>query len=113
MEHADAALCFESHGDLPRFRHETRLAAALEEEAANLLPRSQTSEPTRTVLLRSAATLALRCDELERAEKLAAMALRGFGPDGLKEEVWDVLKQVRFGRHIAARGITLEDGGYK
>jgi hypothetical protein len=110
MEHADAALYFQSHGDFAHFLDETRLAAALEEEAANLLPCSQASEPTRTVLLRSAATLALRCNELERAERLAAMALLGFGPDGLKEEVRDVLEQVHFGRHMAARGVTLEDG---
>ncbi len=95
MEHADAALYFQSRGELARFHDETRLAAALEEEAANLLPCSQASEPTRTVLLRSAATLALRCDELEHAEKLAAMALRGFGPEGLKEELRDVLDQSR------------------
>ena len=110
MEHADAALYFESQGDLARFHEETRLAAALEDEAASLLPCSEASEPTRTVLLRSAATLALRCNELERAEKLAAMALLGFGPDGLKDEVRDVLEQVHFGRHMAARGISLEDG---
>lgn len=110
MEHADAALYFQSLGDLAGFLHETSLAAALEEEAANLLPCSEVSEPTRTVLLRSAATLALRCNELERAEKLAARALLGFGPEGLKEEVRDVLEQVYFGRHMAARGVSIEDG---
>lgn len=103
MEHADAALYFESRGDLARCHHETRLAAALEEEAASLLPCSEASEPTRTVLLRSAATLALRCGELERAEKLVAKALLGFGPDGLKEAVRDVLEQVYFSRHMGAR----------
>lgn len=65
--------------------------------------------PDSTILLRSAATLALRCHELERAERLAAHALVGLGPEGLKEEVRDVLEQVYFGRHMALRGIEIDE----
>jgi hypothetical protein len=110
MEHADAALYFSTRGDVERSNGETKLALDLEEEAALLLPCSENSEPTRTVLLRSAATLALRCGEIERAERLAAHALLGFGPYELKEEVRDVLEEVHFGRHLAVRGVDVSEG---
>ncbi|WP_225033817.1 hypothetical protein [Paraburkholderia sp. XV] len=109
MEHADAALYFQSHGDEARFLAETLLALDLEERAAGMLPCAESSEPTRTVLLRSAATLALRSKQLRRAERLVAQALLGFGPEALLEEVRDVLEQVHFDRHLAVRGGELSD----
>lgn len=110
MEHADAALYFGSKGEQERSAAESKIALDLEAEAALLLPSEASSEPTRTVLLRSAATLALRCGELERAERLAAHALLGFGPHELKEEVRDVLEEIHFGRHLAVRGVDVGDG---
>ncbi|WP_353553177.1 hypothetical protein [Paraburkholderia terrae] len=109
MEHADAAMYFQSHGDEARFLAETQLALDLEERAAGMLPCAESSEPTRTVLLRSAATLALRCKQFRRAERLVAQALLGFGPEALLEEVRDVLEQVHFDRHLAVRGDQLSD----
>ena len=109
MEHADAAMYFQSHGDEARFQEETKLALDLEERAAALLPCEEASEPTRTVLLRSAATLALRCRQLRRAERLVAQALLGFGPDALLDEIRDVLEQVHFDRHLAVQGDELSD----
>ncbi len=107
MEHADAAMYFQSHGDEARFLAETELALDLEERAAGMLPCADSSEPTRTVLLRSAATLALRCRQLRRAERLVAQALLGSGPEALLDEVRDVLEQVHFDRHLAVRGDAL------
>lgn len=109
MEHADAALFAKSKGDLALFETRSRLALDLEERAALMLSSEESSEPTRTILLRSAATLALRCNELERAERLAALALIGNGPHQLKEEVRDILEQVHFGRHLSLRGVQLEE----
>jgi hypothetical protein len=109
MEHADAGMYFQSNGDEARFLEETTLALNLEERAAVMLPCEEVSEPTRTVLLRSAATLALRCRQLRRAERLVAQALLGFGPDALLDELRDVLEQVHFDRHLAVRGGELSD----
>ncbi|TSP10653.1 hypothetical protein [Cupriavidus campinensis] len=110
MEHADAALYLRLRGNTDESQKETQLALRLEEEAATMLPCSQVSEPTRTILLRSAATLALRCNELERAERLAALALIGHGPQELKDEVRDVLEEIHFGRHMKVRGVHIGDG---
>lgn len=109
MEHADAALYFQSRGDETRFLEETVLATDLEEQAALMLPCAESAEPTRAVLLRSAATLALRCKQLRRAEQLVAQALIGSGPEALLDEVRDVLEQIHFERHLAVRGDELSD----
>ncbi|WP_133061200.1 hypothetical protein [Paraburkholderia hospita] len=109
MEHADAAMYFQSHGDEARFLAETTLALELEERAVGMLSCAESSEPTRTVLLRSAATLALRCKQVRSAERLAAQALLGFGPEALLEEVRDVLKDVYLEQHLIVRGNGLSD----
>lgn len=101
-----------SVGDEAGFEIHTRRALELEESAAIGFAKSVTAnaEPTRTILLRSAATLALRCKDTAKAEKLAAMALAGDGPDLLKDEVRDLLEQIQFERHLAVRGVNLGEG---
>jgi hypothetical protein len=54
---------------------------------------SQT-EPTRSVLHRSAATLALDCGEYREAERLVATALAGNPPEPIANELRDVLAAV-------------------
>lgn len=64
-------------------------------------------EPTRSVLLRSAATLALQCREIELAEKLAAKGLSGDAHPELADELRDVFEQANFNRHLQVRGVEL------
>lgn len=64
-------------------------------------------EPTRSVLFRSAASLALECKELREAERLIAMGLSGNPPDDVMEELRDLLEQVHFERHLSLRGVML------
>src|SRR5690606_11815288 len=54
------------------------------------------AEPTRTILLRSAANLALLATLPREAEKLIAIGLAGDPPDELADELRDVLQQVNF-----------------
>ncbi|CAJ0716427.1 hypothetical protein [Ralstonia mannitolilytica] len=112
MKEADEGLYARSIGDELSFMRHTRRALELEESAAVQFATSVSpaQEPTRTILLRSAATLALRCNEVAKAEKLAAMALAGDGPEALKDEVRDLLEEVQFERHLAERGVTLGEG---
>ena len=51
-------------------------------------------EPSRSVLHRSAASLALQCGEFREAERLIAGALAGFPPDEVADELRDLLEQV-------------------
>lgn len=66
------------------------------------------AEPTRTILLRSAANLALLATLPREAEKLIAIGLAGDPPDELAEELRDVLQQVNFFRHLETKGIELD-----
>lgn len=82
---------------------------ALENEVAALRAMAHPVEPTRSVLLRSAATLALRCHETEQAEKLAAEGLSGNVPSELADELRDVFEQANFHRHLQVKGTELSE----
>jgi hypothetical protein len=85
-------------------------AFKLEQNAALELFNQHEYEPTRSILFRSAATLAFECNLLRDAEKLIAHGLSGNPPDELAEEMRDLLEQVNFSRHLKLRGVQLEPG---
>ena len=66
-------------------------------------------EPTRSVLHRSAAWLALECGKTRLAEKLAAAGLAADPPEEIAEELRDVWEQAIFDRHLELRGVSLAD----
>ena len=68
-----------------------RQAFERERAAAVLFVIDFDAEPTRSVLLRSAASLALDCEEFREAERLIAAALWGNPPAELYEELRDLL----------------------
>jgi hypothetical protein len=82
-------------------------ALDLERRAADLVRFDFSAEPTRSVLYRSAASLALQCKEFREAERLVAAGLAGNPPEEIAEELRDLLEQVHFERHLSLRGITL------
>jgi hypothetical protein len=75
-----------------------RLRQALEQErrAAELAAPDLALEPTRSVLHRSAATLAWQCGEYREAERLITTALSGTPPETVAEELRDLLLRVYF-----------------
>jgi len=83
---------------------------ALEKEAAAamMLEHSYDLEPTRSVLFRSAASLALDIRDFRQAEQLIAAALRGSPPSEIAEELRDLFENANFGRHLAVRGVELQ-----
>jgi hypothetical protein len=62
-------------------------AFAAEKEAAEMLVDSQEKEPTRSILFRSAAILALECEEYTEAERLIAVGLKGNPPESVAEQL--------------------------
>jgi hypothetical protein len=109
MEYADHSLSarlaakeLEAHSFLRMaFDHELRAADAV----AVMLE----LEPTRSVLHRSAATMAMELGEFAAAEKLLHRALAGSPPAGIDEGLRELLEQVTFKRHLELRGIQLHD----
>ena len=108
MEQTDLALAARHHGDEALALRHFRKAYELEAQAAAAYATRLDAEPTRSVLFRSAATLALDCRLLPEAEKLVCTALSGNPPDNIADELRDLLEQIYFERHLALRGIELQ-----
>ena len=107
MNLADEASYAARKGDDDEAKKLHFLALENERAAAQLIATSYDLEPTRSVLFRSAASLAIDCGDFREAEKLVAQALTGNPPEEIAEELRDLLEQVHFRRHLALRGVTL------
>jgi hypothetical protein len=108
MEQTDLALAARQQGDEVLALRYFRKAYELEAQAAAAFASRVDAEPTRSVLFRSAATLALDCKLLPEAEKLVCTALSGNPQDDIADELRDLLEQIYFERHLALRGIELQ-----
>jgi hypothetical protein len=107
MELCDKAESARAKGDHARAKRYFKRAFESEREAAALVATDHTFEPTRSVLHRSAATLAIECGEPRAAEKLIATGLAGDPPDELAEELRNLLEEANFQRHLELRGLEL------
>lgn len=65
------------------------------------------TEPTRSVLARSAANLAIRANLLREAERMAAIGLAGEPPDAIATELRDAMERATFHQHMHAHGRTM------
>jgi hypothetical protein len=106
MRLVDEAESARLNGDVAVARERLRLAFDHERQAADLVAGDFTHEPTRAVLHRSAASLALQCGALREAERLIGAALSGDPPDEIAEELRDLLEQVYFGGKKGRRPLT-------
>jgi len=108
MEFAGEAMLLDLQGDFERASYINRQAFLKEQQAAELMSNSYEIEPTRSVLCRSAATLAFKCGEIRESERLISLALSGNPPEEIAEELRDLLEQVYFQRHLNLRGVLLD-----
>lgn len=108
MEQTDLALAAREQGDEVVALRYFRQAYELEAQAAAAFATRLNAEPTRSILFRSAATLALDAKLLPEAEKLVCTALSGNPPGSIADELRDLLEQIYFERHLAQRGIELQ-----
>ena len=90
MDAAEEALLAERRGDADTAARLQALAFDLEHRVAQMAIETRAPEPTRSVLLRSAATLALRCGELQAARELVDSALAGNPPSEIADELRDL-----------------------
>ena len=107
MDEAALALMERMHGNTQQAR--ARFERALNLELAAIAELEEPVEPTFSVLHRSAATLALDCNQSRRAEKLVATALAHEPPPEIADELRDLLEQVNFQRHLEVRGVVLRE----
>ncbi len=110
MELADQAAKARLTGAMDEFKRLTVEALKFESDAAKTFAAKSDLEPTRSVLFRSAATLAVECHELRVAEQLISAALAGNPPSEIADELRDLLEDVYFNRHLELRGVKLAPG---
>ena len=108
----DHAMTFVDRGLHERTRGNSGLAIdlfrkALENEMAAIDNLSTQSGLGWSILHRSAATLALDCNDFRLAEKLACKALAGEPHPEIADELRDVLEQANSYRHLELRGVEL------
>ena len=77
-----------------------REAMLHEAEAARRLAPRLEFEPTRSVVLRSAATMAFRCREYREAERLVNIALSGNPHPEVAHELRNLFDQINLARHL-------------
>ena len=94
MSLVDDAIIARHRGDLDLTKQKYREAFPLEKEAALRAKEASIGEPTESVLLRSAATIALNPGMYPDAEKLACLALSGDPPNAIADELREVLFEV-------------------
>ncbi|BAZ37637.1 hypothetical protein NIES4101_35600 [Calothrix sp. NIES-4101] len=109
MDLAEAAMVAKLRGDLEQASLLTRQAFENELAAAELIVNQLDAEPTRSILHRSAATLAIDCGELKIAERLIATALSGNPPEEIASELKDLFIQINLRPYLKRRGINIDD----
>lgn len=72
-----------------------RKALSYEIKAAGLLEANLENEPSRSVLYRSAASIALNCEEYETAKKMIEHGLFGFPPPEIRDELISLGVQIQ------------------
>lgn len=107
MELAQRALVARYSGELALAITLAHQAYEFEAQAAELVPYSETSEPTRSILYRSAASLAYQCQEFRVAQQLVAKGLSGYPPSDIEQELKNLLMQVSFEQYLQNQDLTL------
>ena len=109
MDLAEQADLEKLRGDTTQVKEILRRALELETEAALMVAGDLMAEPTRSVLHRSAAIIAIECGELQRAERLIARALAGEPPLDIAEELKDLFMQINLRNYLDRQGVTLTE----
>ena len=84
-------------------------AMELETQAADLIKLDRANEPTRSILYKSAASLALDAGEYAEALRLLAQGLSGFPPPQIIQELKNLYDQLNFESHLHASDLKLSN----
>lgn len=90
IRYAQLAMAALHKGDSEDHKQLVRRAMILEKNAANLVPDDKSSEPTRSILYRSAASFAYQAGEYEEAERLVFKGMSGYPPLQIRQQLLEV-----------------------
>lgn len=108
MDLAESAQLARARGEDVVARNYLQESLANESAAAWLAVKANAPEPTRTILLKSAAHLAIDCQDMRLAERLISAALAGDPPSEFVDELRSMFEQVNFSRHLDLHGVILQ-----
>ncbi|MCY4018206.1 MAG: hypothetical protein OXG39_02240 [Chloroflexi bacterium] len=108
MDWADKARSARRERDDDKKNEFMQKAFELEKQAA-LMIQSQESEPTRSVLHRSAASLAYKCKKYREAEWLVSRALAGNPPGEIMDELRRLNRKIYFQLRMQDRDVALSE----
>jgi len=94
MELAEKAFDLQKKGDAEQAKHYFRQAYELEREAALLVPIDEANEPSRSVLFRSAGSLALNAELYREAERMVSQGLLGYPPYEIATELRELFEEI-------------------
>ncbi len=109
MDFADEAFFAKRNGQEELAKEYFEKAYQAEKRAAEQVD-DPLLEPTRSVLFRSAATLAFDCGKVEEAERLVLRALLGDPPPEIESELKALFEKTQFKEHISLHGVALNAG---
>jgi len=109
MDLAEMAFVAKLRGNLEKADQLSQQAFEYEAQAARLTPDEPSSEPTRSVLYSSAASLALDCNEFREAERLIAAGLAGYPPEEIAEELRELFERVNCQLHLSSDDSQLDE----
>lgn len=107
MELVDRAVLAGREGKTDVERELFRKAFELERKAAMAFVGEYGTEPTRSVLFRSASAIALDAGLSRKSERMAAFGLSGNPPDSIAVELREMYERASFARHLSVKDIEL------
>ena len=107
MRLAQEAIVLRHSGQVTEAERLAKEAMALEAEASHQIKLDVTNEPTRSILYRSAASLAIQANEFDKAQRLIAGGLAGYPPPEIEAELQELYEQLTFERHLRKSDLQL------
>jgi tetratricopeptide (TPR) repeat protein len=111
----EAAMDLAEQADVAKLRGELENASQLLHQAldkavqaANQIAPKTEFEPTRSIIHRSAASLAIELQEFQIAESMITTALAGNPPSDVAEDLRDLFVQMNLPTYLARRGLHLD-----
>jgi len=105
IRYAQLAMIALHKGEKNEHQRLVQRAMILETQAADLVPDEKSSEPTRSILYRSAASFAYQAGDYQEAERLVFKGLAGYPSPQVKQQLLEIQQMI----HEARRHQPLAD----
>lgn len=109
MHFAHLALIAREQGDVVRAQDFARQGYDYELQAVQLVPDDSSSEPTRSILYNSVASLAYQCQELKESQRLILKGLNGNPTPRMRRKLEALYERVRFEMQLQSHHLVIDE----